>query len=832
MLNYFLIPRLTYRKSVLLYTVFSNILFSSMNKIKEFLSAYFRITLPLLPVFLLFRIYEYCTAGIKLSVSHGLMVVFAKAFYFDISVWLIYNGVLLLPFLLVYMLRKKAGEYLLHVVNILTVIGFFGLLSVFSERLVPFDHELFVRHISESFSTVREVVTGRYWIALPIFLYLAMYLGFYKWVSSKIRFSNISLIIVSSLVLLFSICYRLSAPSIRNYEQIQEYYLVSNKLQFFVSDSYKFLFRSKKYNLKSVSTADIDSEVATYQKFHNLQWVDNDYPLLHEDKSKDVLHDFLRSSDTVPNIVIIIFEGLSRDFSGDDAIAGSFTPFLDSLGQHSLTWYNCLSNAQGTFGSAPSIVGSLPFGNRGFTLMTVPPEHISLIKILKRNNWQSFYFTGAELNFDNFGSFFRLQGTDFILTRFGPKYHRMGLDKNGLSCGYPDDALFERSIQVLDSMARPPYISVYLTVTTHSPFIFDQSKAYEKLFEKRMNDWKLPESKKRNLRLYTPLWASFLFSDNCVRNFFAAYKKRKDFKNTIFIITGDHHHGFYPTRNEIDDYNVPLIIYSPLLKKPVKFNSVNSHINIAPTLLAYLKNSCHLKYYPRYVSWLGNELDTCRTFRNIHHLPFMLCNRDINDYLSGNLYVGDQLYRLKPGLNLEVVDNQKMLDSMVRVRENFKFVNAYVCQQNKLFPVSENIYDVKPIDLQTFTDTTERFIPEHIVYQYLVKGFKPPTGFKKIIVKVSYQLQFDSTQFELLPHLFTYIFTGDNKKELLCSTKNTYEFVKIPKKNEWASYTDEDLFDLENYPYPAGHLFKVAFYNHDEIKMKIKGLTIKFLGIK
>jgi len=27
-------------------------------------------------------------------------------------------------------------------------------------------------------------------------------------------------------------------------------------------------------------------------------------------------------------------------------------------------------------------------------------------------------------------------------------------------------------------------------------------------------------------------------------------------------------------------------------------------------------------------------------------------------------------------------------------------------------------------------------------------------------------------------------------------------------------------------------LFKIAFYNHDEIKMKIKDLTIKFLGIK
>ncbi|HEX2936522.1 MAG TPA: hypothetical protein VHO72_14295, partial [Bacteroidales bacterium] len=385
-----------------------------MNKIKDSLSIYLRINLSLLPVFLLFRVYEYCTAGIKLSVAHSLIVVFAKAVYFDVSLWLMYNLSLFLPFLVVFLLHKRAGFYFIHIFNIIIIVGFFGLLTVFSERLVPFDHELFVRHVAESFSTVREVVTGRYWIALPVFLYLGLYVVSYRLAFSKVRLSRLSLIIISSLVIISSVFYRFTTPAIRNYEQIQEYYLVSNKLQFFVSDSYKFLFAAKRYNIASVNAEAINKEVTEYQKFHGFKWVDSDYPLLHADNSKDVLHDFFQSSDTVLNIVIIIFEGLSRDFSGDDAIAGSFTPFLDSLANHSLTWYNCLSNGQGTFGSAPSIIGSLPFGNRGFTLMTVPPEHISLIKILKRNNWQSFYFTGAELNFDNFGSFFRLQGTDYI----------------------------------------------------------------------------------------------------------------------------------------------------------------------------------------------------------------------------------------------------------------------------------------------------------------------------------------------------------------------------------------------------------------------------------
>jgi hypothetical protein len=409
----------------------------------------------------------------------------------------------------------------------------------------------------------------------------------------------------------------------------------------------------------------------------------------------------------------------------------------------------------------------------------------------------------------------------------------MGLDKDGLSTGYPDDALFERSIQVLDSIHKTPYLSVYLTVTTHSPYIFDQSKQYEKLFEQVMEKRKLPESKRRNLRIYKPLWASFLFTDNCLRNFFASYSKRKEFKNTIFIITGDHHHGFYPTRNEIDDYNVPLFIYSPLIIKPVKFNSVNSHMNITPTILSYLKDSYHLKYYPRYVSWLADELDTCRTFRNIHRIPFMLTNRDITDYLADNYYVGEELYKLTPGLNLQSVEDDEELARITKIRENFKFINSYVCQNNKLFPASENIYDAKPQELKTYVFAQEHNIPQHEIYNFLVKDFRPPNDIKKVVIEVSFSLKFDPTQRELLPHLLTYIYSDDNKKELLSSSKNTYEFVSVPKsKDEWSVYKDEDLFDLSNYPDTNGHILKVAFYNHDEINMKIKDLTIKFLGIK
>ncbi|MFX8577861.1 sulfatase-like hydrolase/transferase, partial [Acinetobacter baumannii] len=56
---------------------------------------------------------------------------------------------------------------------------------------------------------------------------------------------------------------------------------------------------------------------------------------------------------------------------------------------------------------------------------------------------------------------------------------------------------------------------------------------------------------------------TYMFSDDCLRDFFKKYTKRPEFSNTIFFITGDHHIGSFPSTCGIDDYHVPFIVYSP-----------------------------------------------------------------------------------------------------------------------------------------------------------------------------------------------------------------------------------------------------------------------------
>jgi hypothetical protein len=63
-----------------------------------------------------------------------------------------------------------------------------------------------------------------------------------------------------------------------------------------------------------------------------------------------------------PNIVMIIIEGMGTEFIGK--MLWRIT--LISLIPKSLYWENFVNNAGRTFGALPSILGSLPYGEKDF----------------------------------------------------------------------------------------------------------------------------------------------------------------------------------------------------------------------------------------------------------------------------------------------------------------------------------------------------------------------------------------------------------------------------------------------------------------------------------
>jgi uncharacterized sulfatase len=796
---------------------------------------FFKIQVSFLLSVTLVRVYEYFTIASKLFLSHSFLYELSGIVY-DVWAWFIYSFVVFFLFALIYKLSSKPATIVLHAVNVILIMMYLALIIVFTERNTPFDHEFFTRSFKESWLTSKQMMTSGIKLYLPFVFYVSIYFIFYHlWIKNK-NVENIVINVFAGVSFICVVLIKFANPAENRFQSNAAYNLTCNKFSFWMTDSYNYLKEKNKAN-KILTPEELATEVEFYQKNQPFDFTSKEYPLLHKNDEADVLGGFFNLNTTPPNIVIMVVEGLSRDFSGDNAYAGSFTPFLDSLSKHSLVWNNFLSTAPGTFAAQPAITGSVPYASRGFSLMNVMPDHLSLIKIFRKNGYWANFMIGFNPDFDNMGGYIRLQGTDFILNKYPSKYKEMGVGSEGWSMGYPDDALFNRSFEVMDSLKKYPYLNIYHTATTHMPYLFAQKPLYDKLFDKKLQTLKVSNNIKRTLRETKEVMVTYMFSDDCLRKFFSDYAKRSEYKNTIFFITGDHHIGSFPSTCGIDDYHVPLIIYSSMLKAPKKFLSVNSHNNLAPTITNLILQNYQMKYHPKEVHWLGSVMDTAIQFRNIHAMPFMEWSREITDYIYKGYYLsGDNLYKLTPDLLEEPGNNDSVKNYMIKLRENFKIINNYVTEKNKLFPVKENLLPGKPILLQEFTDTAEKNIYAKNSDTGLMADFKIPAGYKYLYVEASGHVNSPATYIDNHPSIrLALIDTKNNgRKYLYWSMRDlpsisTKEFIP----QQWNAVSTKDMFTLDDYKKYHNLVFDLGIWTDSiPINFKLKGLTVKIYGIK
>lgn len=413
------------------------------------------------------------------------------------------------------------------------------------------------------------------------------------------------------------------------------------------------------------------------------------YPFMHADETPDVLSPFIRMATPRPNIVILLVEGLGRAFTNEGAYLGNFTPFLDSLSGHSLYWENFLSEGGRTFAVLPSLLGSLPFARNGFAeLGNNMPAHLSLLSLLKHNGYRTAFYYGGNAQFDNMALFLQKNAIDNIydIASFPVGYTQLPANAQGFSWGYGDKELFRHYFTTLTD--DTPYCKVLLTVSTHSPFLINQQEDYLRRFEQRMDELGFDANGKAAARNYKMQFASVLFADDALKQFFNSYAQRPDFQHTIFLITGDHRMPEIPMTDKLDRYHVPLIVFSPLLTRTAKFSSISTHFDIAPSLLQVLAHQYHLRI-PSEASWLGSGLDTTRAFGNRHAYALMQTKNDIIDFIEGTYMInGNDLYSINNKMQLEPLADEEKRSQLQGAFEAFKQKNNQFLAGSKLVPDS------------------------------------------------------------------------------------------------------------------------------------------------
>lgn len=799
---------------------------------------YLKLFLSFCISFILIRAYEYITIAFKTFLPHAYLFETWGVLY-DLMACCIGGLVFILPYFFIYWINRSAGIAFIKSVHSILIVMYIALLITFSERNIPFDHEFFTRSAKESWLTTKQMLTSGFFVYVPFIVFIAVYFLAYYLIFKQKPIGKTFTRIAFAAMMLSGGFIAYAVPKQTTFEKKTAYYLTSNKFSFWLKDSYLYFKNRNKFDASRLSKEELADAIHFYQTNQPFQFIGNEYPLLHENNEPDVLGSFFNFKNTPPNIVILVVEGLSRDFSGANAFATSFTPFLDSLSNHSLVWDNFLSTAPGTFASQPAIAASVPYGQRGFSAMNIMPDHLSLIKILRKNGYHAKFLIGFNPDFDNMGGFIRAQGTDFLLSHYPSKYKEMGIGEEGWSMGYPDDALFERSFEVMDSIRHTPYLNIYHTGTTHMPYLFEQKKEYEKKFDEKLKTLKVKSDIRKTLMETKKVLVTYMFSDDCLRDFFKKYTKRPEFSNTIFFITGDHHIGSFPSTCGIDDYHVPFIVYSPMLKAPKKFYSVNSHNNIAPTITNMLLQNFNFSYKPTQVHWLGSVMDTAASFRNIHNMPFMEWSREISDYIHDKYYLtGDQLYELTPDLLEKPVKNDSLKNYMTQLRDNFQIINSYVCSNNKVFPTSQKdmLPGAKEL-LFDFTEAQEKKIFANSSDTSLLQLFKIPKGYDYLFVEMIADVfspkdepdHHPSLRMALIdiPKITIKDYVYWTNRELIGLSKQDF----IPQ--QWNTVSATDLFTLNDYKDRKNLLFELGIYSDAiPINFNIRNMNVKIYGIK
>jgi uncharacterized sulfatase len=108
-----------------------------------------------------------------------------------------------------------------------------------------------------------------------------------------------------------------------------------------------------------------------------------------------------------------------------------------------------------------------------------------------------------------------------------------------------------------------------------------------------------------------------------------------------------------------------------------------------PSLLAFLAKNYGVKR-PEVATWLGDGLDTVKTFRNVHQYPLKQVKSDLRTYISGLFFLdGEQLFKIASNMDIEPIENKVKQKELSNALKAYKQRNELFMKTKQLVPESE-----------------------------------------------------------------------------------------------------------------------------------------------
>jgi len=249
------------------------------------------------------------------------------------------------------------------------------------------------------------------------------------------------------------------------------------------------------------------------------------------------------------NVVVIILESFSSEHfryfnpNAENGKYKGFTPFLDSLAQHTGCW-NGFANGKRSIEGIPAIMGGLPtWMDQDFITSQYSGDKTnSLASLLRMEGYSTAFFHGGTNGTMGFNSYARSAGFERYA---GRTEYGNDADYDG-EWGIWDEPYLQYFAGEMGKM-KQPFLTTVFTLSSHHPY-------------------KVPEKYRNKFRKGAlPIQETVMYTDYALSEFFRTASKTGWYDNTLFVITADHTSEasmpVYKTR--VGQYRIPVMLYCP-----------------------------------------------------------------------------------------------------------------------------------------------------------------------------------------------------------------------------------------------------------------------------
>ena len=657
-------------------------------------------------------------------------------------------------YFLIHLLSERAAMITVAILYALLLLSETGLTLYVAHNGFMLGCELAVRPFNETLMAIK----GAMGVVVPLVLVAVLTGGITLialWRAKRPTLAVWATAVVVGLLIVLSLIFKMSHLVVNNYRQY-----ILNKTLYLVYDC-RVYFRQTRHNPANGQQTEYNQQYITELLATHPEWgtpLDPHYPLERPTPVDTFLSPYFQSGKETPNIVIIIVESLGAEMMGTEAM-----PFVDSLAATGLYWPNCLSTTMRSYGAIPAVTGSVG-GPRSFQFGMMP-DHNSLFSLLKSSGYNTRAYYAGDFHFDCIYEFLTAQRLDYLSSLYDEFVSSP--PQGAYWWGYNDDILFAHTLNDLEGYSRHPHHAPHLSLVT-------TLSMHEEL---RLPDKALQQDYQRRASLLKPastglasLFPACLFTDDCLRRFINDCRKLPGYENTLFVITGDHASG-RQRGDYLASHHVPLILWSPLVKRHATFTHLVTHNDIAPALYSLLTSRFGLKPHPT-VHWLGDGLGPSPKTLVVVNYTHKIQNIIYRNYYyqPANNYLSEEFYTFGPDLTLHPCSDTAALHSCRRQIELLRYLYAYTYNANRLtaHPVRANRYTTAAIFLSdtavtSLTPASHSSYTEHTVFPPTQLHAKQGYTTARVSLEADATIVGDPTMEQY--HMLTFYISGDNNQQ-------------------------------------------------------------------